>query len=228
MDESIAISDGNHTYDVRMPGSNFRQICINAAEAGELPAMASFVRLYRTLRRGECVVNATQSNFIDGTEILDITKAEYDLREQIPVIIKFLQSRVKGFENCYLQESAATLGVRETRRIMGEYILTEDDLFTGRKFHDVVVHNAIFSIDIHNPTGAGMHEFTDVQPYDIPYRCLVPIGVEDLLTAGRCISGTHRAQASYRVMNICMAIGEAAGAAAALSVETALIKFLPE
>lgn len=217
VDDDEAISEGNHTYDVRMPDSGFREFCENAAKAGEIPQNASFVRLYRTARKGECVVNATQDNGIDGTKVADIARAEINLRAQIPIIIKFLQRNVRGFEGCFLQESASTLGVRETRRIIGDYVLTENDLFAGRRFSDVIVHDALYNIDIHNPTGGGMREFTAVRPYDIPYRCILPRGIENLLTAGRCISGTHRAQASYRVMSICMALGQAAGMAAALS-----------
>ena len=82
-----------------------------------------------------------------------------------------------------------------------------------------MVHNAWFLIDIHNPTGGGQAEGRAAQArrYDIPYRCLLPAGLDNLLTAGRCISGTHRAHASYRVMGICLAIGQAAGVAAGLS-----------
>ncbi len=217
VDDNVAITGNNHTYDVRMPGSGFNDFCKQAAEKGELPEIVSFVRLYRTSRHGECVVNATQANGIDATKVEDIAKAEALLRLQIPEIVQFLQKHIKGFENCFLQESASTLGVRETRRILGEYILTEEDLIAGRRFDDVIVHDAYYNIDIHNPTGGGMQEFTPVRPYDIPYRCIIPRKIDNLLTAGRCISGTHRAQASYRVMSICMAIGQAAGIAAALS-----------
>ena len=91
----------------------------------------------------------------------------------------------------------------------------------GRKFEDVVVHNAWFLIDIHNPNGGGQAEkFSHpAKPYDIPMRSLIPLKLENLLVAGRCISGTHRAHASYRVMAICMAIGEAAGVMAALCAD---------
>lgn len=90
----------------------------------------------------------------------------------------------------------------------------------GKRFSDVAVHKAEFIVDIHNPEGAGQAEerIQYVMPYDLPYRCFVPLKVENLLTAGRCISGTHRAHASYRVMSICMAMGEAVGMAAALCV----------
>ena len=91
----------------------------------------------------------------------------------------------------------------------------------GRKFEDVVVHNAWFLIDIHNPNGGGQAEkFSHpAKPYDIPMRSLIPLKLENFLVAGRCISGTHRAHASYRVMAICMAIGEAAGVMAALCAD---------
>ena len=135
------------------------------------------------------------------------------------MVVKFLRKYVPGYEDCKVKSSASVLGVRETRRIMGEYIICDEDVEKGTKKDDVVVHNAWFLIDIHNPTGGGQAEGVSqpAKPYDIPYRALLPKGVKNLLTAGRCISGTHRAHASYRVMAICMATGEAAGVAAALA-----------
>ena len=120
-----------------------------------------------------------------------------------------------------LKTSASTLGVRETRRIIGEYVISDNDVENGNHYDDAVVHNAWFLIDIHNPSGGGQAEGHSKQakPYDIRYGSLLPLGVENILTAGRCISGTHRAHASYRVMAICMATGEAAGIAAALSIK---------
>ncbi len=104
---------------------------------------------------------------------------------------------------------------------MEEYTVTAEELAAGKRFSDVAVHKAEFIVDIHNPEGAGQAEerIQYVMPYDLPYRCFVPLKVENLLTAGRCISGTHRAHASYRVMSICMAMGEAVGMAAALCVQ---------
>ena len=144
-----------------------------------------------------------------------------ELRRQIDQITDFLRKYVPGYENCRIRSTASTLGVRESRRIIGEYILNEDDLRVGRRFKDVVVHNANFVIDIHNPTGGGQaYGLAEVvKPYDIPYRCLIPKKIDNLILNGRCISGTHHAHASYRVMTICMALGEAAGIAAALSVQ---------
>ncbi len=219
IDESKAISEGNWTFDVRMPNSDFKERCVEASKAGELPEYAFLVRLYRTTRTGECIVNATQSNYVDGTLLGDISRAEIDLRAQINVIVKYLRKTVSGFENCYLQDSANTLGIRETRRVIGEYVLTADDVIRGAKFHDAVVHDAWFHIDIHNITGGGQ-TLGAALPYDIPYRCFVPLKIENLLACGRCISGTHEASASYRIMTVCLAMGEAAGIAAALSVNS--------
>lgn len=195
-----------------------------AAKEGILPAQVTIVRLYPTHTPGEYLVNATQSNGIDGTHPADVAKAEIDLRQQIRQVNDFLRKYVPGFENIRVRTSGSTVGIRETRRIEGQYILHDDDLVAGRRFEDVVVHNANFVIDIHNPTGGGQAE-TDgcphtVQSYDIPLRSLRPKGVEQLILAGRCISGTHRAHASYRVMNIAMAIGQAAGALAIASLQT--------
>ena len=108
------------------------------------------------------------------------------------------------------------IGVRESRMIEGEYLLTQEDLVACTKFDDGVVCGN-YDIDIHNPEGSGTshYYFKDGEYYTIPYRCLVPKGSRNLLVAGRCISSTHEAQASYRIMPICCCLGEAAGIAAA-------------
>ncbi|MBQ9718126.1 MAG: FAD-dependent oxidoreductase, partial [Clostridia bacterium] len=101
------------------------------------------------------------------------------------------------------------------------YLLTEQDLLEGRTYPDSVVHRAHFCLDIHNPAGPGQSEHEEKcpsspKPYDIPFSAMCPIGCDNLITAGRCISGTHVAHSSYRVMRICMAMGQAAGAAASI------------
>ena len=155
---------------------------------------------------------------MDITKVREIFPADLELRRQIALLMDFFHQNLPGYENCKCIGSGTTTGVRETRRVMGDYLLTAEDMVEGRKFPDVAVHEAEFIVDIHNPEGAGQAEdkIQYVIPYDIPYRCFLPKGVEGLLVAGRCISGTHRAHASYRVMSICMAMGEAAGTAAAL------------
>ncbi len=204
---------------VKYKGERFLDYTTRLCEEGHLPPHAASVRLFRTSVLGERVVNTTQSNGISALSIDDLEKAELDLRAQIDTVTEFLRKYVDGYQNCIVKSSANTLGVRETRRFVGEYKLDDMDLRIGRKFEDVVVHKASFLIDIHNPTGSGQAEEVEeeVPPYDIPLRSLIPKRVDGLVLSGRCISGTHRAHASYRVMSICMAIGEAAGVTAALA-----------
>jgi hypothetical protein len=189
---------------------------------GELPENVTIVRLHRTFYPGERSVNATQINGIDPLNPIDLGKAEVELRGQIDQCVDFLRKYVPGFEKCRVKSSAGTLGVRETRRVMGDAMVVDDDLLAGRHYPDAVVHNAWFLIDIHNPKGGGQAEGHShpAQPYDIRYGAFLPKGIDGLLTAGRCISGTHRAHASYRVMTPCMAMGEAVGVAAALAAKS--------
>lgn len=202
-------------------GRKYSQVCKDACAAGELPENVSIVRIHRTLCPGERNINATQINGRDTLTVEGNVEAELLLREQIPVVLDFLRKNAPGFADCRLKSSGSTLGVRETRRFVGDYIISDTDVETGARFEDVVVHKAWFLIDIHNPAGGGQAEkhSQPATPYDIPYRSLLPKEVEGLLLSGRNISGTHRAHASYRVMGVAMATGQAAGIAAALSAK---------
>ena len=202
-------------------GREYLDLCHKACRSGELPENVNIVRLYKTQRPTERMVNATQENFIDPLNPMSVYKAEVSLRSQIGKIVDFLKNNIPGFADITIKGSASTLGVRESRRIMGKYILTEQDLLTGREFPDSVVHRANFPLDIHNPAGPGQSVDEEKcppapKPYDIPFSAMCPLGCSNLITAGRCISGTHVAHSSYRVMRICMAMGQAAGAAAAI------------
>lgn len=205
--------------DVQLGGERFLDFTGRCVAQGILPKHTDSVRLYRTNAPGERLVNTTQANGINPLKAGDVAEAERILRGQIGEVTEFLRRFVPGYQRCFVKATASTLGVRESRRFKGAYVLEDDDLRAGKRFEDVVVHNANFVVDIHNPHGGGQAEGLAevVKPYDIPYRCLLPLGVDNLLLTGRCISGTHRAHASYRVMTICMALGEAAGVAAALS-----------
>ena len=222
LDPERAISCWGGSDPVKLPdGREYRQVCKEAAASGELPSNVTIVRLHQTYYADERNVNATQANGFDTLSPTDEARAQLLLREQIDMIVAFLRKHAPGFENCRVKSSGATIGVRETRRITGMDRVEDIDVETGRKRPDVVVHNAWFLIDIHNPAGGGQAEkfAQPAQPYDIPYGALVARDLDGLMMAGRCISGTHRAHASYRVMAICLAIGQAAGTAAALSVK---------
>ena len=138
-------------------------------------------------------------------------------RAQAQELVDFFRAKIAGFENAYLDFTAPQIGVRESRRVVGEYVLTVDDVLGARKFVDGIAR-AAYSIDIHSPTD-GTSDIRRLKPgtsYEIPYRSLVPKGVRNLLIASRCISSTHEAHSSLRVMPIVMAIGQAAGTAAAM------------
>ncbi|HOC54800.1 MAG TPA: FAD-dependent oxidoreductase [Verrucomicrobiota bacterium] len=204
---------------VRVPEGVWDEVVRRGMERGELPANVGVIRVYLSSYPNERIINATQVNGIDATRVQDLTRAELEGRKQAFQVLDFLRKHAPGFEHAYISAMPAMIGVRESRRIRGEKYLTRDDVLTGRRCPDAVVWSASFAVDIHNPTGPGQAEnfATKVQPYDIPYGCLVPEKTEGLLVAGRCISGSHDAHASYRVQCIVMAIGAAAGVAAALA-----------
>ena len=220
VDEETGITCWGGSDPVTLPdGTKYADFCKAANARGELPEHVTIVRIHRTNRPGERSINATQANGFDTLTPEGVLGAEASLRGQIDQIIRFLRQYVPGFAGCELKGSGSALGVRETRRIMGDYVISDHDVETGARQADVVVHDAWFLIDIHNPAGGGQAEGRSQPaiPYDIPYRSLLPRGLDNLLTAGRCISGTHRAHASYRIGGVCLATGQAAGVAAALA-----------
>ncbi|MFH8976246.1 FAD-dependent oxidoreductase [Streptomyces sp. NPDC017890] len=186
---------------------------------GELRLPREDILFFATPHPREIAVNSTRVTRVLGTSVWDLTRAEYTARRQLSQIDRFLRTRVPGFEESYVVQSGTHIGVRESRRVLGDYQLTGHDILAARTFPDVVAHGA-YPVDIHNPRGSGtvLKRVPRGSFYDIPLRCLVPRGTERLLVAGRCISGTHVAHSSYRVMPIAMATGQAAGVCAALTV----------
>ena len=222
VDESKGVICIGDVDDVRLGDERFLDYCKRLSLEGEIPERIAAVRLHPTTHSGERQVNTTQVNGVDMTRVDHIFKADLELREQILTLLDFFHKHIPGYENCRIISSGTTTGVRETRRVIGDYIITAEEMAAGCRFDDVIVHRAEFIVDIHNPEGSGQAEehIQYCDPYDLPYRCFTPKGIENLYTAGRCISGTHRAHASYRVMSICMAMGEAVGVAAAMCAES--------
>ncbi|MCC7494723.1 MAG: FAD-dependent oxidoreductase [Fimbriimonadaceae bacterium] len=145
-----------------------------------------------------------------------VTRATVSARRQAAEAVAVLR-HLPQFADLRLTHTAAAIGIREARRVVGQYTLSLDDLVAGQRFDDAVTSCA-FGVDIHEPApGAGVPtaHHTAMRPYEIPYRCLLPADVGGLLLAGRLISGTHEAHASYRVTGTCFATGQAAGLAAA-------------
>jgi hypothetical protein len=144
------------------------------------------------------------------------TRAEIEGARQAQLWMTFLRNYVPGCERCRLVTTPSHIGMRETNHMLGEFILTRDDLMNGRAFEDAIALGG-YHLDIHTPDHGGTE--TERPPtYQIPYRCLLPKDVDGLLMAGRCISATHEALSSTRVIPISMAQGQAAGTAAALAV----------
>lgn len=188
-----------------------------------LPFPAGHVLLYRSTIPGIVTCNMTNCISVDGTKAEDLTRAELICRSQMEPIVKFLREYVPGYENCYIVGAASLIGVRETRHFAGVEKINEEDILSARVFDNWVVKDAYFNFDVHNLTGASLdktgvqHKFKQKMGYTIPYGCLVPKQIDGLLLSGRNISGTHLAHSNFRVMPICVAIGEACGAAAAIA-----------
>jgi len=163
---------------------------------------------------------------INGTRILglsacrggDLGTAELLGREQAWQLAAFFRRHVPGFGRATLLQTGPQVGVRETRRIVGRGTLSEEDVLSSRQPEDGVVLCS-YPIDVHQPDGTG----SDFDPgddycYGIPLRCLLPADVPNLIAAGRCISATHEAAGSFRVMSTCMNLGEAAGTAVGVAL----------
>jgi len=197
----------------------FASLVQQARDRGEFPIPRRGVGMYRTLEPGVWRINTTRVQRLYGTDARDLTRAEIEGRRQVQALMAFFRKWLPGFERVELLDTATQIGVRETRRIQGEYMLTHEDLAEGREFDDVIAL-AGYPVDIHSPTddgGGATGEWKTANIYQIPYRSLVPLRVEQLLVAGRSLSATHEAQAAVRVMPPAFAMGQAAGTAAALA-----------
>jgi len=191
-----------------------------AKERGEITCPREDVQWFFTVHRGVIHFNTTRVLGVDGTRAEDLTRAEIEGRRQMFELVEWLRRTFPAFRNAYIVRSGPQIGVRETRRVLGEYVLTEEDILSARKFPDAICRSA-YPIDIHNPAGEGT--ILKYPPpgdyYEIPYRCIVPLKVDNLLIGSRCISATHEAHSAVRIIPTVMAIGQAAGTAAALCVK---------
>ena len=190
-----------------------------------LPFPAGHVLLYKQPMPGTVCCNMTNAIEIDGTDAKSITKGVFTCHSQIIPIVKFLREYVPGYENCWLMSTAPMIGIRETRHFEGVESISKDDILEAKFYENWVVKRAWFNFDVHNLTGASLdktgvqHQFKQRNDYTIPYGCLLPKKIEGILLSGRNISGSHMAHSNFRIMSVCLAIGEAAGVAAALSVK---------
>lgn len=174
---------------------------------------------HRTPFQGVALIHMTRIPNVDATDPEQLTRAEVIGRRQAREYARFLRDRVPGFEASVVVATSPAIGVRESRRVHGEYMLTRDDVLTGRRFDDEI---ALCGAPIEDHHAGGDTDWQYVGEggvYGIPYRCLVPAALDRLLVAGRCFSATHDAHASARSMATCMAMGQAAGTAAVMAVQ---------
>ncbi len=203
---------------------------INEAELTRLMEAAVASGKYDLPRKGGGVyisplpgvvsTNLVRITGLDATDSLQLTQAEIEGRRQALVYFHFLRDCVPGYENAFLAGLSTQIGIRESRRILGEYHLTRQDVLAGRRFDDGIGLGG-WPMEDHRSGDSTHLEFLGAgRTYAIPFRCLLPQNVEGLLVAGRCLSADHAAHASVRVMGQCMVMGQAAGTAAALAVRS--------
>jgi len=191
-----------------------------AAEGVYDPKDGGYIQFFSIPGRpGEVAFNCPRVSFVDGARAEDLTRVQVAGRRLIPKILEFCRRYLAGFEHAYLLATAPLPGIRESRRIVGEYVLQAEDCLSPTRFADRIAKSC-YPIDVHSPsrTDVFLKGIPPGEHHDIPYRCLVPLGVDGLLVAGRCISATFEAQAAIRIQPTCRALGQAAGTAAALCV----------
>jgi len=211
----------------RLSVSGFYEHVQQAREAGEFPTDRKGILFFETNTPGEVNVNTTHIFGKDATDPRQFSQAEIEGRRQAMQVFAFLRKWIPGFANAVYLSSGFQIGVRESRRLKGEYTLTQNDLVQGRRFDDVIVV-AGYPVDIHPPTAADQkealsedqagHSISKGQKYQIPYRCLITSQMRNLIATGRCLSAEHEALGAVRVTPIAMAVGQGAGTAAALAV----------
>jgi hypothetical protein len=198
-----------------LTGEELRALCRQGVESGALARAA--LHQSRIPGTNDGWFNISRVS-LDATDPFAVSAGEIEGRRQAFAAAGFLTAHVPGCEGGRLVALAAQLGIRESRRVRGELVLTADDLRAERRFPDAIAVGA-YPMDIHPAKGTGLHFETlgGDRSYEIPYRCLLPAGLDNALVAGRGISASHGAHASTRVMPTIMAIGQAAGTAAALA-----------
>jgi hypothetical protein len=218
------IEKNKHTFHKKDGVSyrGFHWYVTKAIEAGEWDLPRRCLNMYRGVGPDVWLVNNGRIPGVDATDSESLSKAEVEGRRQTKVMMDFLRKYVPGCENIVLMGTGSTVGIRETRHVAGEAILKVDDVMNG-----VVPEDSVFlaanSVDVHggkNNPMVSSYKTINANWYGVSYRCLVAKGVENLLLAGRCLSGEPAAAGAVRVMPPCMAMGQAAGTAAALALKS--------
>ena len=217
--------EANKDNFYRKDGVNYRSLHWRVAQAkaaGDWNLKRVSIGLFRGVKEDEWFINTSRIMGVNSTDPESWSDAESEGRRQVQQIFAFFKKYVPGCADARLLCTGSTVGVRESRHIYGEYRLTVDDCLEGRMPKDTILC-ASNSVDIHGRFGPMSNQYVTVRDgnwYGVPYRCLVPLKVENLLVAGRCLSATSEAAGAVRVMPPVMAMGQAAGTAAALCVKS--------
>jgi hypothetical protein len=203
--------------------TTLRELIEEAVEKGDYDLPRCGGAFVPTMQPGVVVV-AMGRIAIDGRPVncanpQELTYAELEGRRQALLLAEFLKAKMPGFSEAFVVDTPTQVGVRSTRRLVGKYVLSRDDVLGAAHFDDAVCRCA-WPIELHAEGKGTVLEFLKPgQYYEIPYRCLLPKEVANLIVAGRCLSASYEAQASARVSGPCMAMGEAAGIAAILALQ---------
>jgi hypothetical protein len=216
-------------YDGSYPGDS--AACRDIVDAkfkeermrGNIQSSLDGVSTFACCLPGVIHFNSTRVQGVVPMDTEAMSQAEMDAREQVYELFSFMKKNAPGFSESVLLTSGTQIGVRESRRIKGDVVLNEKDILSCRKFPDSIARGT-YCIDIHSvkdgdPFG-GMTDIPYNDYYTIPYGALLPQGIKNLITAGRPISSTHIAHGAHRVMPICTSVGEGAGTAASLAIES--------
>ncbi len=205
----------------RLSLKTFIKALARARETGEISFNREFILLFETGEVGTFIINVSRIQGLDPTNAVDLSRAEMIGRKQCLEIFNFLRKHGAGFEKAIRVDSASKVGVRESKRIVGDYTLTKEDLLSARQFDDSIALGG-YPIDIHSPdkNGTVTSFFKHGTTYSIPLRSLTTAKVKNLVVNGRCLSATHEAFAAIRTTPTMMAIGQGAGTLAALMART--------
>ena len=222
LDDFPRLRDNLDLVDTDQPLAlaGFDSIFQAAKQKGILSIPREDILMFETWRPGEFIVNTTRILGCDATDAAELSAAEREGRRQCEELARFMKSSVPGFEEAVLEYTGPAVGIRGSRQLAGAYVLTADDIVSGRTFPTVIAHSG-YPIDIHSPDGEGTRTcYIGASGgrtyYDIPYEIMVPKKIENLLVTGRCVSASFEAQASVRLTPSAGAMGQAAGIAAAM------------
>lgn len=211
----------------RVNGVSYRCLHWRVAEAeaaGEWDLARKSVNIWRSVEKDQWVVNCTRIHGVDATDAENLSAAEVEGRRQVGELMHFFHKYVPGCENATLMGTGSTMGIRESRHALGDFVLNVNDLIAGVIPEDLILLSAN-SIDVHGAMGGpagGLYMPIEKDMYGIPFRTLIPKGVQNLLLAGRCISADSASAGAIRVMPPAMALGQAAGIAAALCIKNGI------